>query len=86
MNKKKINKEAIKEVLFWLMIAFIFILGIWLFIYIKTESFECMSNPGAYQIQLWEEANNNATVICSCSLISKTPVSFVLDRKGVRDK
>lgn len=54
-----------KEIVFWILILLIVGLCIYLLYYIKTESYQCMSNPYVYSIKLLEKANEG-TVMCSC--------------------
>jgi hypothetical protein len=70
-----------KILVFWLSIIFIFVLGFYLLFYLKTESFQCISNPYIYSIGLLEEANS-AEVSCICTVHKPRGASAVLTRNG----
>lgn len=72
----------LRNIAFWIMIVFIFSLGIYLIHYIQTESYQCMSNPSAYSIKLIEKANN-ALVSCVCGLQKPNSPIFFLNNKGL---
>lgn len=51
--------------------------------YIKTNSFECISNPYTYSIKLLEKANNgNVTCLCSAQGNYGQSIMVKLTREG----
>ena len=72
-----------KDIAYWIVLLFIIALGIYVIVYIKTESFQCMNNPYTYSIKLLEKANN-ATVNCMCTVLKDNPTSVILTRDGFK--
>lgn len=65
------------------MLLVVIALGIYLVIWMRTESYQCLSNPYTYSIGLLEKANN-ADVTCICKPNKKDGLSVILDRNGFR--
>ena len=74
--------QKIKDICFFLMMAFVFIFGIYVFFYTTTESYDCMVNSGLYTIKNLEKANE-ANISCSCYVQKEVPIHFTIDNKGI---
>lgn len=74
----------IRELIVWLMTFGIIVLGIYLLFWIKTESFECLSNPYSYSIKLLEEANS-ANVSCICTVYKTNGATVMLTKDGFKN-
>ena len=73
-----------KNLMFWLMIIAIFSLCIYLLFYVKTQSYQCISNPYSYSIKLIEKSNN-ANASCLCTINKEDETQFlILDRDGFK--
>lgn len=57
--------EKIKNITFGLLIVLIILLGIYLVVYINSESFACMSEPLVYGVNQFVDSQGEFT--CSCS-------------------
>jgi hypothetical protein len=57
--------ERNRNIIFFILVLIIIALGIWLVIYINSNSYECMSNALSYGIKNLEK-QNNAVVSCNC--------------------
>lgn len=71
----------LKNLVLWIMIAFVFILGIYMIYYIRTESYQCLNNPYTYSIKLLEEAND-AEVTAIISVHKPNGLNILLTREG----
>jgi uncharacterized protein with PQ loop repeat len=58
--------QQIKNILFYFMIIIIIGLSFYLIYHIRTESFQCMSNPWSYGVKSISSSNNQE-LSCSCS-------------------
>jgi len=68
-----------KELSFWVMIVFIFGLGLYLIHYVNSESLKCMSNPLVYGVSLFEDTQGEYT--CTCSSPNSKPI--IVTKSGV---
>lgn len=78
------REDKIKNIAFWIMLILVILLGIYAAYWIRTESFECVSNPYVYSIQKLEESNN-ANVSCICTVQNDKGMSVILDNQGFRN-
>ena len=70
-----------RNLFWWITIAVVNVLVVYLLFFIKTESFQCLSNPAVYTIKGLEE-NNNAPVSCLCSVNKPNGATVLLTSKG----
>jgi len=54
-----------QSIAFWIMILSIIGLSIYLLFYIKSESYECMSNPLVYGVRTFRVQMGEFTCLCS---------------------
>ena len=74
----------IRNLVFWISIIGIIVLGIYLVYYVHSESYQCMNNPSAYAINNLEKAND-AEVSCICTAYKdKGTASVILTRDGFK--
>lgn len=72
-----------RNIAFWIMIILIVALGIYLVRWTTTESFECVSNPYNYSLNLLEEANN-AEIQCICTSLRNNGGTVLLTHEGFK--
>jgi hypothetical protein len=78
-EKKKVNWKILA---FWTMIFAVVILCIFLVLYVKTQSYKCIVNPGSYFINTTSRPPEYS--FCTCQvMLNNTYVNFVLDNAGV---
>lgn len=71
-----------RNIIFYVSLFFIFILGIYVIYFIRSDSYKCMNNTPVYMIDLLQKAND-AKVICTCSVLKSTnQMSVLLDENG----
>lgn len=77
----KVTKNNIRNIIAWIMIIGIISLGVYAVYWINTESFECVSNPYSYSMNLLEEANN-APVSAILSVHNQNGISVLWTKDG----
>jgi predicted nucleic acid-binding Zn ribbon protein len=63
---KKLDRQKINRFLYYLIIALIICLSVWLIFFIRTESYECMNNPFIYAINNLQSSTGE-DVVCRCN-------------------
>jgi cell division protein FtsL len=76
------NKLTWRDFLFILMIVVVIALSIYIIIFMKTQSYQCISNSAKYTIQNIEKASSG-NVSCSCIVSGQQPIRFTMDDSGV---
>lgn len=84
MEEQKKLKKKINDILYYLFILIIIALCIYLFFYIRSESYECMNSPMTYGIKHLSSSSNNE-ITCTCGslgvqqriYITKDNISFI---------
>ncbi len=61
-----------KDIAFWIMVFAVIVLCIYLLFYIRSESYECMSNPLIYGVQQYKTTQGE--FMCTCSSPSTEPI------------
>lgn len=69
MEVQQVNK--IKNIAFWVMIIFVFALGVYLINYIKSDSYACINSPLTYGYNHLT-STNDAPISCSCTFTGAT--------------
>ena len=83
-KEKYIREARIKNILFYIMLAFVVGLCIYAITWIHSDSYKYTQNPFGYSMQQFEE-KNNATASCIGTIYnSKGSESFTIDDKGIR--
>lgn len=83
-NRKKAGQSEakifVRDLIFSALVILIIGLCIYLLYYIKTESYQCISNPYSYSMNLLEKANGE-NIICTCNAQSG---NFIWTKEGFR--
>lgn len=69
--------SKIKNIAFWIMVSIVILLCVYLFIYIRSESYDCMMSPLVYGISKVETTVGE--FICSCSSPNTEPIRISKD-------
>jgi hypothetical protein len=72
-----------RNLAFWVMILFIFALGIYLVWFINSESYECLSSPLVYGVSLYEDTQGEFT--CTCSSPNSKPILVTKDGMSLQE-
>ena len=75
--------QQYKNIAFWVMLILVIALGIYLVHWTTTESFECVSNPYNYTLNLLKEAND-AEVVCTCTPLKERGLTVQLTSEGFK--
>lgn len=66
-----------KNLAFWIMMLFIFVLGIYLVWFVNSQGYSCISNPFVYGVSLQKDSGGEYT--CSCSSPNSKPILVTKD-------
>lgn len=73
-----------RTIAFYFMIFIIVILSIYLFFFIRSESYQCINNSAKYFIDKVDKANAGTTH-CSCFVLRNgSSTQFTLDSNGIQ--
>lgn len=75
--------ETFRNIFFWLVMALVIGLAIWLIIFINGESYSCINSPYIYSMKLLEKSNK-ANITCSCMIYKVPSVSFTWTDQGLK--
>ncbi len=82
------DSRKIKNIMFWIMSIAIIFLVIYLFFFIRSESYECMNGPLVYGVSKYDVDVGEFT--CSCSsmnskiiLVTKDGMSLQENNNGI---
>ena len=70
-----------RQIAFWVMIMIVIGLAVYLIIWTRSESYECVKNPYNYSFNLLEKANS-APVSCTCTVLKPNGMTVKWDKDG----
>lgn len=73
------NMDNKRDIAFWVMVFVVILLCIYILFFIRTESYQCMSNPLVYGVGQYQSDTGYFT--CSCS--SEFTESILVTKDGI---
>ena len=67
--------QKIKNIAFWIMILAVVSLCIYLIVYIKTESYQCINSPLTYGVSKYEVSGGE--MFCTCTFGLSPQIMYV---------